>query len=111
MAFFLSSSLIYYAEHKVQPEDFRSIPDAMYWSIITLTTVGYGDITPYTTLGRIVASTLMILGIGFIATLTAAVSAYFLSNFGDKETTLEDVLDKLEKIDKELDELRESKNE
>ena len=36
---------------------------------------------------------------------------YFLSNFGDKETTLEDVLDKLEKIDKELDELRESKNE
>ena len=53
----------------------------------------------------------MILGIGFIATLTAAVSAYFLSNFGDKETTLEDVLDKLEKIDKELDELRESKNE
>ena len=43
VAFVLSSSLIYYAEHKVQPEDFRSIPDAMYWSIITLTTVGYGD--------------------------------------------------------------------
>ena len=42
----------------------------------------------------------MILGIGFIATLTAAVSAYFLSNFGDKQTTLEDVLNKLEEIDK-----------
>ena len=53
----------------------------------------------------------MILGIGFIATLTAAVSAYFLSNFGDKQTTLEDVLNKLEEIDKELDELREAKNE
>ena len=51
----------------------------------------------------------MILGIGFIATLTAAVSAYFLSNFGDKQTTLEDVLNKLEEIDKELDELREAK--
>ena len=52
-----------------------------------------------------------IVGIGFIATLTAAVSAYFLSNFGDKQTTLEDVLNKLEEIDKELDELREAKNE
>ena len=91
--------------------DVESFGDGIWWALVTITTVGYGDITPLTTLGRIVASTLMILGIGFIATLTAAVSAYFLSNFGDNQTTLEDVLIKLEEIDKELDELRESKNE
>jgi voltage-gated potassium channel len=91
--------------------DVESFGDGIWWALVTITTVGYGDITPLTTLGRIVASTLMILGIGFIATLTAAVSAYFLSNFGDKQTTLEDVLIKLEEIDKELDELREEKNE
>ena len=98
--------LFYVAEPEVE-----TFGDGIWWALVTITTVGYGDITPYTTLGRIVASTLMILGIGFIATLTAAVSAYFLSNFGDKQTTLEDVLNKLEEIDKELDELREAKNE
>ncbi len=98
--------LFYVAEPEVE-----TFSDGIWWALVTITTVGYGDITPYTTLGRIVASTLMILGIGFIATLTAAVSAYFLSNFGDKETTLEDVLAKLEEIDKELDDLREAKDE
>ena len=98
--------LFYIAEPKVE-----TFGDGIWWALVTITTVGYGDITPLTTLGRIVASTLMILGIGFIATLTAAVSAYFLSNLGEKETTLDDVLSKLEEIDKELDELRESKNE
>ena len=41
VAFVLSSSMIYFAEHSVQPDDFRSIPDAMYWAIITLTTVSF----------------------------------------------------------------------
>ena len=98
--------LFYIAEPEV-----KTFADGIWWALVTITTVGYGDITPYTTLGRIVASTLMILGIGFIATLTAAVSAYFMSNFGDKQTTLDDVLIKLEEIDQELDELREAKNE
>jgi C4-dicarboxylate transporter len=51
----------------------------------------------------------MILGIGFIATITAAVSTYFLSNFGDKETTLDDIIKKLDNIEKELEEIKESK--
>ena len=51
----------------------------------------------------------MILGIGFIATITATVSAYFLSNFGEKQTTLDDVLIKLEKIENEIEKIKEEK--
>ena len=46
---------------------FTSIPAAMYWHVVTVTTVGYGDISPHATLGRVLAFTLMILGYGIIA--------------------------------------------
>jgi len=48
IALFMSSSLIYLVENEVQPEAFPSIPETMWWSIITLTTVGYGDVSPIT---------------------------------------------------------------
>jgi C4-dicarboxylate transporter len=51
----------------------------------------------------------MVLGIGFIATITAAVSTYFLSNFGDKETTLDDIVKKLDNIEKELEKIKDNK--
>ena len=53
---------------------FTSIPSAMYWAIVTLTTVGYGDISPATTLGRFLASVLMIVGYGIIAVPTGIVT-------------------------------------
>lgn len=53
---------------------FTSIPTAMYWAIVTMTTVGYGDIAPATTLGRLLASALMILGYGIIAVPTGIVT-------------------------------------
>ena len=98
--------LFYVSEPEVE-----TFSDGIWWALVTITTVGYGDITPYTTLGRIVASSLMILGIGFIATITATVSAYFLSNFGEKQTSLDDVLTKLEKIEDEIEKIKENKNE
>ncbi len=55
-----------------------SIGDALWWSIVTVTTVGYGDISPQTAIGRIVASVLMIMGIGFIGSLTSTLSTYFI---------------------------------
>src|SRR5262249_37610459 len=55
---------------------FDSIPHGVYWAIVTLTTVGYGDITPHTVLGRIVASFLMIMGYGIIAVPTGIFSVY-----------------------------------
>lgn len=54
---------------------FTSIPTSIYWAIVTLTTVGYGDISPETTLGQLLASVVMILGYGIIAVPTGIVSA------------------------------------
>ncbi len=62
-----ASSGIYLAEQAAQPEAFSSIPAAMWWSIATLTTVGYGDITPITTLGKLFGGCVMIAGIGMVA--------------------------------------------
>lgn len=63
----MASSLMFYAEHEAQPDKFANIPQAMWWSIITLTTVGYGDVTPVTAAGRFFAGVIAILGIGLFA--------------------------------------------
>ena len=63
----LASSLMYFAEHEAQPDVFSSIPQTMWWSIITLTTVGYGDMTPVTFAGRLLAGLMAVLGIGLFA--------------------------------------------
>lgn len=64
---FISAPLMYYIEHSAQPEVFSSIPDALWWSVITFTTVGYGDMYPITSLGKVIASFLSVLGIAFYA--------------------------------------------
>jgi voltage-gated potassium channel len=58
---------------------FTSIPRSVYWTIVTLTTVGYGDITPLTTLGQFIASIVMILGYGILAVPTGIVSAEYVT--------------------------------
>ena len=90
VAFVLSSSLIYYAEHKVQPEDFRSIPDAMYWSIITLTTVGYGDVSPITVFGKSIAAITAIFGVVVVALLTGIVANAFNKQMERRKIIFED---------------------
>jgi voltage-gated potassium channel len=63
----VSSSLMYFLEHEAQPQQFSSIPAAMWWGIITLTTIGYGDVVPVTALGRILGGVIAVIGIGFVA--------------------------------------------
>lgn len=71
----ISSSLIYYAENEAQPESFSSIPATMWWAIVTLTTVGYGDIVPVTGLGRLFAGLTAVLGIAMLALPTAILTS------------------------------------
>ena len=63
----LLSSAVYLVENPVQPEVFPDIPTAMWWGVVTMTTVGYGDIYPITVLGRIFAAIVSILGVGLFA--------------------------------------------
>lgn len=63
----LSSTLMYEVEHHAQPEAFSSISATMWWSVASLTTVGYGDIYPITPLGKILAGIAAILGVGLVA--------------------------------------------
>jgi len=64
---YVSSVGIYYCENEAQPEVFKSIFHSLWWSIVTLSTVGYGDISPITTGGKVFASLVMIIGIGVVA--------------------------------------------
>ena len=97
---FLFGYLFYVSE-----PDVRNLGDGIWWALVTITTVGYGDITPVTTLGRVVASSLMLLGLGLIATITAIVSAKFIQNFVDHHTN-DDVLEKLDEMLLELDDIK-----
>ena len=85
--------------------DVKSYSDGLWWALVTITTVGYGDITPLTSIGRLVASALMFLGLGLIASLTAVISVKFIQNFVDHHTN-DDVLEKLEEMQKDLDEIK-----
>ena len=67
MLLLLTSSLVYFAENGSQPEDFASIPQTMWWGIITLTTIGYGDTYPITFAGRALTGVMAIMGIGLFA--------------------------------------------
>lgn len=63
----VSSSLMYFAENGAQPEKFSSIPEAMWWGVQTLTTLGYGDVVPVTPLGQVLGGLVAVLGIGMFA--------------------------------------------
>lgn len=74
----ISSSLLYFVEHEAQPEMFSSIPAAMWWGVATLTTVGYGDIYPITTLGKFLGAIISLLGVGLFALPAGILSAGFI---------------------------------
>ena len=75
----MSSSFMYFAEHEAQPDKFSDIPSTMWWSVVTLTTVGYGDVYPVTTLGKLFASLISIAGIGMFALPTGILGANFVA--------------------------------
>ena len=116
VALFLSSSLMYIAEHESQPEKFSSIPETMWWGLITLTTVGYGDVSPITPLGKIIGAFTAIMGVCTVALLTGIVASAFANQRAQRTAILEaeinqalsdgiisdDEAKKIEKLRKEL---------
>ena len=113
----ISSSGMYIVEKDIQPDKFGSIPQSMWWSIVTLTTVGYGDVYPVTSMGKFFGSIIIILGIGTVALpsgiLASAFTEYTRRNQKKYEDKLkfmlsDNIIDDEER--KELDNLSEKLN-
>lgn len=73
----VGATALYWAEGDIQPDKFGSIPRALWWSVVTLTTVGYGDVSPITPLGKTIAGLVAVAGIGLVALPTGILAAGF----------------------------------
>jgi voltage-gated potassium channel Kch len=92
----LTASLGYLFEHEAQPDKFENIPQSIYWAVITLGSVGYGDISPITPLGRIMTIILALLGIGIFAIPAALLSSAFTDQLRiDREALKNELYDML----------------
>ena len=78
---FFSSFLMYYTEAEAQPEAFKNILDTFWWSIVTFTTVGYGDVYPITPIGKILSAIIVLIGIMLFALPTSILTAEFLNEY------------------------------
>ncbi|MFC2107517.1 ion transporter [Bacteroidota bacterium] len=75
----ISSTIMYYLENDAQPEKFPNILQSFWWSIVTLTTVGYGDVVPVTDLGKVLSGFLALLGVALVAIPTAIISSGYIN--------------------------------
>lgn len=80
-----SGILMYYIERSAQPEAFANIGDGIWWSIVTFTTVGYGDIYPITPIGRLLGGVISLIGIAMIALPTGIIGSAFTKMVMDKK--------------------------
>jgi voltage-gated potassium channel len=78
MLLVLASSMMYFAEHDAQPKVFSSIPASLWWGVVTLTTIGYGDIYPVTPLGKLFGAVIAFLSIGMFALPAGILSSSFM---------------------------------
>ena len=74
---------IYYCERHIQPEAFGSIPASLWWAVITLTTIGYGDVSPVTPIGKALTSFVALLGLGLVAIPTGLLAAALMKGTAD----------------------------
>ena len=76
---------IYYCEYPAQPEQFKSVFHCLWWGVTTLTTVGYGDMYPITTGGKLFTSLIVFIGMGMVAIPTGLLASAFSKTFKNKE--------------------------
>lgn len=96
-ALFITASGGFWISH-VEPA-MADLPDALWWSVVTVTTVGYGDLSPQTTLGRVIAALLMFTGIGTIGMMTGSIATYFLGRGGTQNPEVRHVQARLAEWD------------
>lgn len=89
IAIIVSSCAMYYAEGDVQPDQFSSIPSTLWWTIITITTVGYGDVYPITTVGKMIGGSTAVFGIFTTALLTGIVANSFANQMARKRAVFD----------------------
>lgn len=81
----VTASAMHLVEHDAQPDKFGSIPDAMWWAIVTLTTVGYGDVVPVTLVGRMIAGVTMVMGLMMLALPVGIIATAFADEIHRRE--------------------------
>ena len=99
----MTASFGYLFEHEAQPDKFDNIPNSIYWAVITLASVGYGDISPVTTMGRLVTVIMALMGIGIFAIPAALLASAFSDELRKEREQLRNNLYKMLK-DGKLDE-------
>lgn len=85
----ISASLMHSVEGHIQPETFGSILHALWWSVVTMTTVGYGDVVPITALGKIIATVIMLIGVGLVALPAGMLAARFSEELRERKENLD----------------------
>jgi voltage-gated potassium channel len=102
-ALFITSIILCIGTIAIKYTEDMSFKDALWWTFVTITTVGYGDISPSTGMGRIIASFLMLVGIGCVGMLTGTIATFFIrepkENKSYKEETIESIKNQLDNID------------
>jgi voltage-gated potassium channel len=89
------------ALHALEPETVPTLGDALWWALVTVSTVGYGDISPVTDAGRVLASLLIVSGIGSFGYVAGIMSGLLEEN-GNDETSLDDVLAAVKRIESRI---------
>jgi voltage-gated potassium channel len=81
----LASSIMYYIENAVQPDQFPNILATLWWAVATLTTVGYGDVYPVTVLGKLLSGVIAVLGIGLVALPSGIISSGLINEVSGRQ--------------------------
>jgi len=89
----VAASITYLAEHNAQPEAFASIPHALWWAVVTMTTIGYGDVVPHTLIGRLCASVIGIISVGMVALPAGILASGFNEALHQRRRKYEQLID------------------
>jgi len=91
---YVGAVALYLAERTAQPEHFGSIPEAMWWSVVTMTTVGYGEVVPTTSAGKILSGFFMLLAMGVVALPSGILAGSFMHRYRERHAHEEESVER-----------------